>query len=127
MSVHDFFDAERNLLIVTLDGPLQDEDLLKYARRVTESSDIPAGHDELIDLRTAEEPQVSSHTLRRVADMFARTDRTPDRTRVALVAESDVAYGLSRMYQAFRSESPLDLRVFRQMAEARVWLGLDAD
>jgi len=40
------------------------------------------------------------------------------------VASNDVAYGLSRMYQAFRSESPLELRVFREMDEAREWLGL---
>lgn len=124
MSVRDHFDAEHNLLTVVLEGAIEDEDLLKYARRVTEGADIPSGHDELIDLRTAEEARVSSPTLRRVADLFSGSDRTPERTRVAIVAETDVAYGLSRMYQAFRSESPLDLRVFREMADARAWLEL---
>jgi tetrahydromethanopterin S-methyltransferase subunit E len=47
-----------------------------------------------------------------------------ERSRVAMVATTDVHYGLSRMYQAFRSDSPLDLRVFRDMREARTWLGL---
>jgi hypothetical protein len=128
MSVHDRFDPDHNLLVVVFDGSVTDEDLLKYARHALENPDVPSGHDELIDLRAVQDGgQISSHALRRVADMFTRTDETPERTRVALVASSDVSYGLSRMYQAFRSDSPLDLRVFREMGEARAWLGLPAD
>jgi len=123
--VRDRFDADANLLVVTLEGAIGDEDLLKYARRVVESAEIPAGHDELIDLRGMEAGgQITTPGLRRVAALFARVDRTPDQTRVAFVASSDVGYGLARMYQAFRSESPLDLRVFRSMREARAWLEL---
>lgn len=125
MPIEHRVDAEANLLVVVASGPVADEDLLKYARRIAEDVSISAGHDELIDLRGVEAGgEVTSPTLRRVASMFSAIDRTPERSRVALVANSDVAYGLSRMYQAFRSESPLDLRVFREMPEAREWLGL---
>ena len=125
MPVAHRFDAEAGLLIVVMDGIVGDEDLLKYAQHITENPAIPTGHDELIDLRGAEGiADVSGPVLRRIADMFTQSDRTPEQSRVALVASSDAAYGLSRMYQTFRSESPLDLRVFREMSEARTWLGL---
>jgi hypothetical protein len=128
MSVHDHFDPERNLLVVVFDGAIGDEDLLKYARHAVETWRTPSGHDELIDLRGVEDVDgIGGQTLRRVAGMFTRSDRTPERSRVAIVAASDVQYGLARMYQAFRSESPLDLRVFREMDEARAWLGLGAE
>jgi hypothetical protein len=125
MAVRDRFDAEANLLLVTFEGTVGDEDLLKYARHALEGAEVPSGHDELIDLSSVEDGgEITSQALRRVAGMFTRTDQTPERTRVAIVATTDVHYGLSRMYQAFRSESPLDLRVFRDIDQARAWLGL---
>jgi hypothetical protein len=128
MPVEHSFDTDANLLIVVLRGPVGDEDLLKYAHHITEDPSISAGHDELIDLREVETGgEVTSPVLRRIASMFSEIDRTPEQTRVAMVANSDVSYGLSRMYQAFRSESPLDLRVFREMSEARIWLGLSPE
>lgn len=128
MPVRERFDPEANLLVVHLEGAIGDEDLLTYARRVVETPEIPAGHDELIDLRAMEAGgRITTPGLRRVAALFARTDRTPEQSRVAFVASSDVGYGLARMYQAFRSESPLELRVFRSMREARTWLGLPAE
>jgi hypothetical protein len=125
--IHDRFDAERNVLFVSFEGLISDEDLVKYAQRIATSPAIPPGHGELVDLRRVEVGEVHSHTLRRIAELFAGADRTPERSRVAIVASDDVAYGLSRMYQAFRSESPLDLRVFRAMNEARAWLGLEPE
>jgi hypothetical protein len=38
-----------------------------------------------------------------------------------------VVFGLSRMYQAFRSDSPAEIGVFRELHEARAWLGLPPD
>jgi len=122
--IEDRFDAARNLLFVRFTGELSEEDLVKYAQRAAANPAIPPAHDELIDLSRAEIADLQSHTLRRIAELFAGGDRTPERSRVALVAADDVSYGLSRMYQAFRSHSPLDLRVFRDVAEARAWLGL---
>ena len=127
MAIHSRWDAERNVLFVTFEGSLADEDLVKYAHQATGDANIPSGHDELVDLRGAEEGNVNSHTLQQIADLFTRGDKSPEQSRVAIVAERDIAYGLSRMYQAFRSDSPLDLRVFREMNEARAWLGLDPE
>lgn len=128
MPVRDYFDADRGVLLLTLEGEVSDEDLLKYARRAAGDESLPPGHDILVDARSAiPGGALQGQTLRRVADIFGREDRSPEETRVALVASNDVAYGLSRMYQAFRSESPIQLRVFREMDEARVWLGVPAD
>ena len=51
----------------------------------------------------------------------------PKRIRVAIVADGDAAFGLTRMFQALRSDSSTELTVFRDVAEARSWLGLDDD
>ena len=81
----------------------------------------------LIDLREVEAPNASTHTLRRVAEIFAETERQPESVRVAFVAASDSAFGIARMYQAFRYESAAEMQVFRSAGEARDWLGLDPE
>jgi hypothetical protein len=43
------------------------------------------------------------------------------------VADGDAVFGLSRLFQALRSESETELRVFRDLGEARAWLGLPAE
>jgi len=127
VTIHDRFDAGRNVQWVVLEGALTDDDLLAYARRSAGSAELPEGHDIVVDLRKTTLSQVTSHTLRRVADLFTRADRTPEACRLALVSGEDAGFGLSRMYQAFRSDSVIEVRVFREMAEACAWLGIEPD
>ena len=42
--------------------------------------------------------------------------------RVAIVAPKDITYGVFRMYEVFRNEEPVSLRVFRDENEAVEWL-----
>lgn len=127
MPLRHRFDADRNALFLELRGEVTDEDLLRYVEEATRRPGEPTGHVELVDLRGVDVTRVEGRTLRRIAHQFGQSEKAPQRVRVALVADSDVSYGLARMYQAFRADSPLDLRVFRDMGEARAWLGLDED
>ena len=43
----------------------------------------------------------------------------------AYVAPRDAVFGMLRAYQATADETYAHTRVFRSMAEARAWLGLD--
>jgi hypothetical protein len=45
--------------------------------------------------------------------------------RRALVVTSDVVFGMARMYQILRDESPDELEIFREMDGALQWLGVD--
>jgi hypothetical protein len=67
------------------------------------------------------EVQVTSEYIREVA----RSTSYAEGSRRAFVASSDVQFGLSRMFQILSDESPAEVRVFRDLAEARRWLGLD--
>jgi hypothetical protein len=43
-------------------------------------------------------------------------------SRSAIVAPSDRAYGMSRMFEVFAEESSIDVRVFRDFDEAKRWV-----
>lgn len=127
MPIEHEFDAERRILCVRMFGAVSDEDVLRYAEEITRNAVEDPVHDELIDVREVDSPIASTETLRRVAAMFSGSERQPESVKIAFVATSDAAYGIARMYQAFRSNSAAAMKVFRDVDEARAWLGLASD
>ena len=61
------------------------------------------------------EIRARSHYLVRNAHAFGTM-------RWALVAPADVAYGMGRMAETLTAARPLELRTFRDMAEAEAWV-----
>jgi hypothetical protein len=118
------FDASLNVLFVEMHGVLTDEDLFQYAKAATTDTAVPRVCHELIDVREVQVPEASTDSLRRVAATFRDAERAAEGVKIAFVASSDVAYGIARMYQAFRTGSQASFHVFREMGEARDWLGL---
>lgn len=45
-------------------------------------------------------------------------------SRIAIVSANDLVFALSRMYATLMEDSKVSVRVFREMSEAREWLGL---
>jgi len=122
MGVSHRWDPERGILLIEMSGVPTDEELLSFAEGVVGSPEYPTPRRELVDLRAMETTSVSSATLERMSEVFRAGDRTPEQSRIAIVAGTNLAYGLSRVYQAYRSTSPLPLEVFRDYDEALTWL-----
>jgi hypothetical protein len=47
--------------------------------------------------------------------------------RAAVIASSNLIYGLLRMYEVFNEGNPAQIRVFREPDEALKWLEGEAD
>lgn len=79
----------------------------------------------LVDLRDVKRFALSGDDV----DALAR-DRTSlyfePGTPLAVVAGTDEAFGLSRMYQIMRGGGAEDIRIFTRMRDAEQWLGLHA-
>ena len=60
--------------------------------------------------------------MRRAAEIARRFDERTGSVRVAVLAPSDVAFGLARMYSILVDSLQREVRVFRRAAEARAWL-----
>jgi hypothetical protein len=120
-------DRALGVVFATATGVLTDDDLFEFAQKTANDPEFRSGLHELIDLRAADATLVTTRGLRRVAEIFGAFDGGPSHARIAFVAPADVVFGLSRMYQAFRADSPAEIGVFRELPEARAWLGLPAD
>jgi hypothetical protein len=77
----------------------------------------------LMVVSTDTDLQLSSSDLRQIARAL-RVERSDDapRGRTAVVAPTDLAFGLARMTQVFMEEGPAEVRVFHSEEDALAWL-----
>ncbi len=84
-----------------------------------------AGYDELADLRTVTAFSVTPAGLRRLASIAANMDDPNSPSKFAIVTSTATAYGLARMYEAYRELDPRstkEVSVFEDIESALVWL-----
>ena len=110
------FDEANNTLRVVWDGQLTDEIFLEgiaAARRFVQQQ--PVGRA-INDLSGAKVVDVSTEAIRTLA--LGQTSDEEANVMVVVVAPSDLAFGLSRMYSVLTEETRPTRRVARTMEEA---------
>ena len=124
MPIRYRIDRELALVFTTVEGVVDDEDVLGYVREFPNDPDFEPGCGGLIDARGLERIEVTGDGVRSAAHLTARLAEVFRGAKVAIVAVTDAAFGVARMYQGVRGEVPYEIRIFRDLAEARRWLGL---
>lgn len=121
------YDATLHRRTVSFSGPIHDRDLLEAFEALL-SPDYDASADDLIDLSAVTHMGVSSAGLHRLLAMYEERDETGHHTRNAIIAPTDVLYGVSRMFQALHGDGkPDELEVFRNRDDALRWIAQRPD
>ena len=96
------------------------EEALAYAEALRDDPDFRPTMDALVDARTLTSV-FSATEVRQLASV------TPFRaeSRRAMVVASDLQFGLGRMYGLTTEDDRPEARVFKDMQEARAWLGIE--
>jgi hypothetical protein len=116
---------EHALRVTVLAGVLGEAEILEEYARVLARPDFDPAERELVDLGGVERLDISVSGVGRAVSMARPFDRAGIAHRQAIVAPTDVSYGLSRMYQLMRHESPGETEIFRDLDTACRWLGVD--
>lgn len=120
-------DHSRRLVLARGRGIMSDTDLFTYQREVWSRSEV-AGYDELVDMtgvQKIEHPSIDR--VLELATVSATMDHGPGKSKFAIVAPDDLAFGLGRMYEAYRGldvRSTKEVGVFRTFDEAVDFLGI---
>ncbi len=122
MPVSCALDDELGVYRITLSGQLTDEEIVEAAEHMLRDPARAPGLHELVDARDVRLQDASSRAIRQVAEMFSGGPRPERGVRIAFVAPADAAFGLARMYESLRHQSPAEFRTFRDMDEALRWL-----
>jgi hypothetical protein len=123
-------DEERRLVLARVRGDVTEADLFTYQREVWSRPEV-AGFNELVDMSGV--GRIVAPSIDRVLELSsvsAAMDAAQEKSRFAIVAPDDLAFGLGRMYQAYRGldqRSTKRVGVFRTLDQALAFLGLEAN
>ena len=128
MPITSQIDQTKNLTIYTLTGELTVDDIQSAIKSFYEAHKLTLKG--LWDARSAKLTDLKSSDMESIAVFIGRfRDRFEERKggKSAVVASSDLQYGLSRILGTFYEieESPIQLKIFRVMDEAMEWLDQD--
>lgn len=74
------------------------------------------------DLRGVDSMDLSAGEIRDIAEADLRNEAHKRDIVLAIVGESDIVYGLARMYQVFVDEASWKVKVFRDLEAAKAWI-----
>jgi hypothetical protein len=115
-------DIARACVWTRFEGTVTTDEILANSAAMAENGDVDHARVELVDLTGVVSEDVDTAVLREIADNLKRATKIQ---RMAVLADRELHYGLARMFQAYASDSPVAVRVFRDRDEALAWLGLD--
>ncbi len=117
-------DDRQGLVVTTINGTILEAELRAHAAAVAADTNAQACTRAIVDISERVEVSVDSKVVAELGMASGEVTRITGR-RVAVVAPADMAYGLARVFQGFRSGSNgSELQVFRNRAEAEAWLGV---
>jgi hypothetical protein len=112
-------DNERRLVMSTIAGVFTLADGLAHQEKLLKHPDFDPGFSQLLDCTHVARVELTPEDVRRLAQTSIFS---PDARRAILV-ESDLAFGLARMFVIFReSFGEKGIRVFRNLDEALYWV-----
>lgn len=115
-----FIDRQRGIVFSIVEGVVTDKDLIEHEECLRHDPDFEPSFNQLVDCRNITQVKVTSEAIWVLAKMLLYSSGS----RRATVVNSDLLYGLARMYQILRDNAE-EIRVFRDMAEAQRWLGIE--
>ena len=101
-------------------GVVTDEDILGHNRDLKADPDFDPTFNQLLDFTEAVEIKIQTETIQRIARRRI-FDLSSQR---AIVVDTALKFGLSRMFQNLRLPEDENIRVFFDIVEARKWLGI---
>ena len=126
MPIHYEIQPDQKVVYTTLKGELSEIELADYFMSLVSHPLFHPSFRVLVNTARIDSVAVTGEEIRAMSEATHDEAAKLGGARVAIYAPSDVVYGMMRMYQTLRDESPYDIKVFRDLGEARRWLGLSA-
>ena len=116
------FALEGDLLRVVGQGRLPAAEVQAGFRGALAQVQLPQNVRVLWDFRSVPTLDLSSDQVRSLRSIAAEADLHELGARLAWVASADVVYGIGCMFRAMAAVLPLEVEVFRGLAQASEWL-----
>ena len=114
-------DKKQGIVYRVIKGTVTVDEIVESFISVLESDDYHPGMKTLTDMREVIH-FVTPQDVRHIAGFILEQMSTIGALKAAIVVSSDVSFGMTRMLKAHVDSGSTDIRVFREMEEATLWL-----
>ena len=122
MDITTEINREKNLRIHKIDGLIDIGELKTMLAAYYSSPDYDPNMNAIWDLTNADTSAVTSHDVSSLAELV-KQHWGKTASKAALVANKDLNFGLSRMYESLVSDGEShNVMVFKEIADALNWL-----
>ena len=121
MPVHFKYNVDNKLLYGTIEGQIGIDELRDALGKITTSTEFPPNVNALWDLRNLDFSRLNADFGEAIISAREENSKRGN-SKIALIAEDDLDYGMSRMYQMLSDNLPQKISVFRDTDIAENWL-----
>ncbi len=128
MPANHHIDSKSRLIITTWEGIAHDiefiEAIKEYQKDIQTNPDY-ISYNEIVDLSKVASFNFTTEGIKTIGRIASETDQKDVNKKLAIIVKSTFAYGLVRMYEAYRSfskKSNKEVRVFKDKKEAFEWI-----
>ena len=116
---------EEDLLELRFHGTIESEDLQKSFDEVEEIEAVrEITPDRFSDLSASDTARWSFFVIEELARR-RRAAQLKNKVKSAIYAPTDLQFGYSRMFQMLNDNPQIEVAVFRDLADAETWLGIN--
>ncbi len=123
MPVNTVISIEQNLVVHTITASVDRSIIVDTISKTLKNSDYQSGMNAIWHFNDISNVNLTSEDLIFVAEYASKNiDIDGKPYKLALVAEKDLPYGLTRVYEAWSSERPVTISNFRILEDALNWI-----
>lgn len=122
MPISHRIDSTKKVVYTTFEGEITEQQFVRHAKEVSSDPKLDGSFVELIHAETSSMSGVTSSGVREAADVLRASTGI---RKIGILASRDIEFGLARMIQLLVAESLVEIRAFREQAEAMSWLGIE--
>lgn len=126
-SIHTI-DKQRKLIITTWQGDISDDDLIQslsqYQQDYQNLPEYQSFH-EVLDFSHAGKITLTTTGIRNLSKIAVSTDSNRQHTKLAIIVNNTLAYGLARMYISYRglrNDTGKYIQIFKAYDQAISWI-----
>lgn len=125
MPIDYWVDSANGILVTKVAGRMKDREMVGYMKRLTGDTTWPSGMNGFVDARDLEDFEVTARGFEKARVLGAAGEHRFAGSRWAIVANQDVVFGMTRMYELKMDSQTFEIRVFREPGPALEWLDVE--
>ena len=117
--------SDLKMVYVRGTGKVTADEIMTTGARIFTDSEWVNGFNIILDYREITELHVKTEDVKKIVAQDKRNEHLFNQSKCAIVAGSDLVFGLSRMWEAFSEDTKIETMVFRNIEDSLRWLGMD--